>query len=463
MVKFLLAVGMALMLVLPASLPAQPAAVDQKALDQLQKTIRQQQEQLDKQARQLQSQAELLQSLQKQLNEMRQAPIAAAPVVPPGATEAVPVVPPTVTAGTPKTTPPVPSAPPAGAPKASAPATVTSGGDRVKLSISGQINRAVNVANDGYSTNIYQVDNDASNSRVRLIGTAKMTDDLTLGGRLEVAVAPDESSVVSQSNQAPGDFFSERWAELSLASEKFGKLSMGKGDTASNNTAEADLSKTDIVLYASIADIAGGMLFREKGGIGTLSAVRVADAFKNLDGLSRLSRIRYDTPRFYGGTLSGSFSSQQRSDLALFWRAEGYGLQAAAAAAVANPRLDDTGLQYDGSLSVLHVKSGINLTVSAGKQERYTQQDAANLYTKLGWIANLAKFGTTAFGVDYTLSRNLPGNDDQGYSVGAAVVQSIDRFAAELYLQYRIYSLDRKSGPAVGDINVGTFGARVKF
>ena len=343
------------------------------------------------------------------------------------------------------------------------PATVTSGGDRVKLSISGQINRAVNVANDGYSTNIYQVDNDASNSRVRLIGAAKMSDDLTLGGRLEVAVAPDESSVVSQSNQAPGDFFSERWAELSLASEKFGKLSMGKGDTASNNTAEADLSKTDIVLYSSIADIAGGMLFREKGGIGTLSAVRVADAFKNLDGLSRLSRIRYDTPRFYGGTLSGSFSSQQRSDLALFWRAEGYGLQAAAAAAVANPRLDDTGLQYDGSLSVLHVKSGLNLTVSAGKQERYTQQDAANLYTKLGWIANLAKFGTTAFGVDYTLSRNLPGNDDQGYSVGAAVVQSIDRFAAELYLQYRIYSLDRKSGPAVGDINVGTFGARVKF
>jgi len=488
MVKFLLAVGAALTLVLPASLPAQPAAVDQKVLDQLQETIRRQQEQLDKQARQLQSQAELLKSLQKQLDEIRQAPVAATPTkkttptapiaataattkpAAPAPSAASPVVPSAATADAPVISPAATTAAPAvsatstaATPKTAMPATVTSGGDRVKLSISGQINRAVNVANDGYSTNIYQVDNDASNSRVRLIGAAKMSDDLTLGGRLEVAVAPDESSVVSQSNQAPGDFFSERWAELSLVSEKFGKLSMGKGDTASNNTAEADLSKTDIVLYASIADIAGGMLFREKGGIGTLSAVRVADAFKNLDGLSRLSRIRYDTPRFYGCTLSGSFSSQQRSDLALFWGAEGYGLQAAAAAAAANPRLDDTGLQYDGSLSVLHVKSGINLTVSAGKQERYTQQDAANLYTKLGWIANLAKFGTTAFGVDYTLSRNLPGNDDQGYSVGAAVVQSIDRFAAELYLQYRIYSLDRKSGPAVGDINVGTFGARVKF
>jgi len=451
MVKFLLAVGMALMLVLPAPLPAQPTAVDQKALDKLQETIRQQQEQLDKQARQLQSQAELLQSLQQQLDEMRRAPVAAAPVVPPAATAAVPVVPPTVTAAAPKTATPVPTA------------TVTSGGDQVKLSISGQINRAVNVVNDGYSTNVYQVDNDASNSRVRLIGTAKMTGDLTLGGRLEVAVAPDESSMVSQSNQAPGDFFSERWAELSLTSARFGKLSMGKGDTASNNTSEVDLSKTDVVLYASIADIAGGMLFREKGGLGTLSAVRVADAFKDLDGLGRLSRIRYDTPRLFGFSLSGSFSSEQRSDLGLFWGAAGYGLQAAAAAAVANPRQDDTGLQYDGSLSVLHVKTGLNLTVSAGRLERYTQQDAGNFYAKLGWIAALTKYGTTAFGVDYTLSRNLPANDDQGYSVGAAVVQSFDRFGTELYLQYRIYSLDRKSGPAVGDINVGTCGARVKF
>ncbi len=57
----------------------------------------------------------------------------------------------------------------------------------------------------------------------------------------------------------------------------------------------------------------------------------------------------------------------------------------------------------------------------------------------------------------------MPATDDKGYSVGASVVQSLDRFATELYLQYRLYSLDRKSGPAVGDINVGTLGARVKF
>ncbi|MFA5182067.1 MAG: hypothetical protein WC405_12140 [Syntrophales bacterium] len=428
--NFYLAIGATLLLFLPATINAQPIAVDPKLLQQLQETIDQQQEQLRKQAQQLQAQSEMLKSLQKQINDLRQPP----------------ALPPTVAAAAPKTAPP---------------ATITSGNDGIKLSISGQINRAVNITNDSYSTNVYHVDNDVSNSRVRLVGTAKMSDDLTLGTRIEVAVAPDESSLVSQSNQSPGDFFDERWAEVSLNSDKYGKLSMGKGDTASYTTAKTDLSKTDVVQYVNVSNISGGMLFREKGG--ALTTLKVSDAFKDLDGLYRKSRLRYDTPRFFGFGLAGSIVSGQRSDLALFWGIEGNGIKAAAATGVANPSLDNTGLQYDGSFSVLHIKSGLNLTVSGGLQERDIGNNATNFYTKLGWLADFTRIGTTAFGVDYTLSQNLPSSEDKGYSIGAAVVQSFDRFATELYLQYRIYSLDRKSGPAVGDINAGTFGARVKF
>jgi hypothetical protein len=290
-----------------------------------------------------------------------------------------------------------------------------------------------------------------------------MSDDLILGTRLEVAVAPDESSVVSQSNQAPGDYYNTRWAELSLTSRKYGKVSAGKGDTASYTTAKVDLSKTDVVQYVNVANIAGGMLFRESGGAGTLTTLKVSDAFKDLDGLGRQSRLRYDTPRFFGFGLAGSIVSEQRFDLGLSWGATGHGFAAAAAAAIANPKLDNTGLQYDGSFSALHIKSGLNLTVSGGLQERDSGENATNLYTKLGWLTDFTGFGTTAFGVDYALSRNLPSTQDRGYSIGAAVVQSFDQFATELYLQYRIYSLDRKSDPSVEDIHVGTVGARVKF
>ena len=165
---------------------------------------------------------------------------------------------------------------------------VTSGQERVKLAISGQVHRAVNVAEDGKNTKAYFVDNDASNTRVRFIGTAKATEDLTAGTRIEVAIAPNESSEVSQDNEESGDFFDQRWAEISLDSKRFGKVSLGKGDTASNNAAEVDLSRTDIVQYSSIADVAGGLQFRQTNG-DTLTGVSVSDAFNNLDGLSRRS------------------------------------------------------------------------------------------------------------------------------------------------------------------------------
>lgn len=342
------------------------------------------------------------------------------------------------------------------------PKTVTSDQDRVKLAISGQVNRAVNIADDGKKTRAYYVDNDASNSRVRFVGTGKATDDLTIGSRLEIAFAPNESSDVSQNNQESGNFLDERWAEVSLDSERFGKLSLGKGDTASNNSAEVDLSRTDVVAYASVADIAGGLQFR-KSGNDNLSSVTISDAFSDLDGLSRKSRVRYDTPIFYGFSLAGSLVSDQRYDASLWWGGQGFGFKAVAAAAIAYPNQDNTDYQYDGSFSILHEGTGLNLTASAGLLDRDDEGDPANYYVKGGWLTGFFSAGQSAFAVDFTRSVNFPTGRDDGYSVGLAAVQQFEEFGTELYLQYRLYSLERDVAPNVDNINVGTIGARVKF
>ena len=340
---------------------------------------------------------------------------------------------------------------------------VTSGQERVKLAISGQVNRSVNMVDDGKNTKAYYVDNDASNSRIRFIGTAKATDDLTIGSLIEVAIAPNESGDVSQGNEESGDFFDQRWAEVSLASKRFGKLFFGKGGTASYGSAWVDLSKTDVVQYASVADIAGGVQFRQKNGDDTLTGVSVSDAFNSFNGLSRKSRVRYDTPTLYGFRLSGSLISDQRYDATLWWGGQGFGFKAAGSAAVAFPNENDTDYLYDGSFSLLHEATGLNLTLSAGLKARDKQGDASNFYTKAGWLTRFFSFGETAFGVDYDRSVNLPTGTDDGYSVGAAAVQQFEDYGTEIYLQYRLYSLDRDADPNVQDINVGTIGARVKF
>jgi hypothetical protein len=428
----------AFILAMPVNIAAQTVSVDVQELRQMQETLKKQQEQLRIQAEQIKAQTELLNNLEKKINSLQQTQAPA----------------------------PQPQAAAIDAPlKAMLPLTITSKNDKLKLAVSGQLNRIVNITSDGKSTSTYFADNDNSNSRIRLDATAKVTDDLTLGARFEVAVAPDESLRVSQNSQSSGDFFDQRWAEISLQSQKFGKLSLGKGDTASNNTAEVDLSKTNVVQWAGVADIAGGMLFAETSGDHTLTTMKVSDIFNRRDGLSRQSRLRYDTPNLFGFTLAGSVVSAQRYDLALFWAGEGYGFKAAGAAAVADTKEINARLQYDGSFSILHQSTGLNLTLSGGLLGQSAQDDATNLYAKLGWIANLTSLGYTAFGIDYTLSSNLPSSNDKGYSWSAAVVQSLGRipFDPELYLQYRVYSLDRKSGTSVADINVVTFGARLKF
>jgi hypothetical protein len=147
----------------------------------------------------------------------------------------------------------------------------------------------------------------------------------------------------------------------------------------------------------------------------------------------------------------------------LWWGGPGYGFKAAGAAGFADPNEDDTDFQYDGSFSLLHENTGLNLTLSAGLLERDNQGDAQNYYTKLGWLTRFFSFGKTAFGVDYTRSLNLPTGRDDGYSVAAAAVQQFEGFGTEIYLLYRLHSLDRDVAPSVHDISVGSIGARVKF
>ncbi len=342
---------------------------------------------------------------------------------------------------------------------------VTSGSEKVKLVLSGQVNRALNVVDDGDNTEAYFVDNSASGSRFRLVGAAKLDDDLTLGTRIELGFSPNTSSQVSQDDMASGDSFDQRYADISLDSKRYGKIFLGKGDTSSNNSAEVDLSGTDVVQYASIADIAGGMEFVESSG-DDLSGIRVSDAFKDFDGLSRKSRIRYDTPTFYGAHLSTSWISDKRWDASAWWGGKGYGFNVVSAAAMAyintEKNGEDSDWQYDGSFSILHENTGLNLTFSAGKQDVDNQGDPSNVWVKGGWRADLVDYGTTSFGIDYGKSTNLTTAKDDGYSVGATVVQVFNDYGAEFYAQYRVFSLDNDDRN-VEDINVATIGTRVKF
>ncbi len=410
---------------------AEQVKVDAKLLEDLQKVINRQQQQIAEQS-------QVLRSLQRQLSEMK-TDAAAAKTEAKRATAAVATV----------TDP------------AEAPRVVSSERERIKVNISGQLNRAMNVAEDGHNTNAYFVDNAASNSRFRFIGDARLTDDLSIGTKMEYAFTANLSSEVSQDNEDSGDFLDARWVDVSLTSKSYGTLYLGKGSTASDGSSEQDLSRTDVVQYAAIADIMGGLKFRDNRE--DLTDIRVSDAFKDFDGLSRQDRIRYDSPSLSGLKIQTSAISDQRWDGALFWGGETETLKLVAAGAVAEPNNKGVDLQYNGSFSMLHEPTGLNLTLSAGMQDADDGGNPSNLWGKLGYLAKLFTLGDTAFAVDYGLTNNLPDPSFDGYSLGGAVVQHLDDYGTELYAQFRRYKLDQDGGPNPKAINGGTLGARVKF
>jgi cell division septum initiation protein DivIVA len=60
------------------------------------------------------------------------------------------------------------------------PDVVTSGNDKVKVGLYGQVNRGVLIANDGNDTYFFNVDNDNSSTRFGINGKARANDDVTI-------------------------------------------------------------------------------------------------------------------------------------------------------------------------------------------------------------------------------------------------------------------------------------------
>ena len=342
---------------------------------------------------------------------------------------------------------------------------VQSSGDKVSLQLYGQVNRAVLYSNDGNDDYFYHVDNDNSSTRIGLLGKSNVSSDITAGTRIEVEFQSNPSNEVDQNNRnGVGDNnFKKRHLDLYFQSKRFGKLSLGYGDTASNNSSEVDLSGTAVIGYSAVQDIAGGQLFYDSG-TDSLSTTRISDVMNNMDGLGRDDRLRYDTPNLYGLVASASTISGGGNDIALNYAAQLGSIKLAAAAAYGDPiSTSSVENQFNGSVSALHSK-GLNVTLAAGSRELKAtgRDDATFFYGKLGYKRQFFSTGVSAFAIDYSRFEEIKANDDEADTFGAMFVQDFAKWGTEYYLGYRHHDLDR-TGTDFKTIDAVLTGFRVKF
>lgn len=412
----------------------------------------------------IEAQQQQIDAMRAELNALKSRTAAAAPAAAaPAAVAAAPAAPVLVTAAAPSS----PDLDGRGTPQMVADGFTWVDRSGRSLTLSGQVNPAFNVVNDGISTDVFIVDNDTSGTRFRLDADAPL-GQTAIGATLEIGASPNNSYDVNQLDAQTDADFNVRRAEVSFRDDRYGRLQLGKGSSAADDTAEYDLSLVaGPIMYAGVADIAGGILFTD----GTdYSDTTVGDAFFDFDG-DRLARIRYDSPMF--GPVQGSASYGQDDQWAAAVTLGGdYGdwsgwtvgdFTLLAAASVYNTEDDAVDYAYAASGSVKYDPVGISLTFSTGGYTLDDGDDPSNFYAKVGWDTSLTSLGETGFGFDYTRGENISADGADGTSFGLAAVQKIDRFGIDLYAQLRWYELDQPEDPDLKNITVGTFGTKFTF
>lgn len=348
----------------------------------------------------------------------------------------------------------------------SVPAAVQAGsiknGSPVELTVGGQVSRAMLFVDDGTDTFYRHVDNENNSTRAFFNAEGAINSEWSMGSRFEWKLRSNPSSDVSQTVESASVSAEEEVLQIFLSSKRFGTLTLGQGSTATDGTAEVDLSGTGIAGYSSISDVGGGFAFTKNG---VRSSATIGGTASNLDGLDKTDRIRYDSPEIAGFVLSTSNGPEGIMDAAATYNGKFGAMTVAAAFGWYNASGNSSGFTngYTGSVSA-KLDNGLNATFAAGTKESETsgRDNPLFYYAKVGYSAKLNSLGATNFAVDYGRYEDMSANGDKLDTVGVQVVQDIESIGSSVYVAFRNYSLDQ-TGASYDDIRALFTGAYLAF
>tara|TARA_Y100001001_G_scaffold23863_1_gene20235 strand:- start:348 stop:1505 length:1158 start_codon:yes stop_codon:yes gene_type:complete len=356
-------------------------------------------------------------------------------------------------------------------------AGLSSPGHAMEFKVSGQLDRAFTVADNGNETDYASVDNIGSNSRFRFTGNEKMANGMNVGFIYEMSVVQFGSTEFDiGKNSGGGDVnLDTRKIDIYLEGD-FGKVSFGKGDGAGYYANMMDYSGTLYygggawyTLYSSgisFVDDNGNQLYK----IGQTNSV--------FNAVGRQERIRYDSPSIGGLVLSTSLDNGNAYELAARYHVDLPGAKLATGlswvdtndlnieASPTNGQPLTPGSEFkakqvlSASASLL-LDGGLNFTVSYGNdktdamanagQANQEGYDATNLFGQVGYLT-----GAHHFAVNYGETKDLIVEGTKGSQIGLAYVYDWSS-AVRLFSSYHLYSLDLpssvKTAEGWGDAN----------
>ena len=337
----------------------------------------------------------------------------------------------------------------------------------MKFKISGQINRAVQIADNGLNSEVRHVTNTNSQNKLRFSGTGKLSDDLKIQAYAELGNNDSGSSSQSVSDADVGNntgFATTRYMELRLTSKSMGKLYLGHGGDAQDGVVGAgNLSGLGVAMSGGMDE---DLQFADEDFVTSAgAAVGRVDAFNNEFDGTRQDRIRYDTPSFGGFKVAVSHANNDRVSYSLRYGGNFNGMKVKGAIGKTDQDAGADGSGNDetaASIGVL-LPMGLNLQYAYGERSRAGRNDPTANYFRVGYRMKNMGMGETRVGVSLHQVDDGAANGDDWQSLNFAVVQVIEPLGAELYGAYSNVSLDRTATANIEDIDIVTVGLRVNF
>lgn len=362
----------------------------------------------------------------------------------------------------------------------------------MELTLSGAVNRAVLIWNDGVRHGATAVTNDNDNSVLTVEGeTEGLEQGWSVGFVLDVDVLGAGTSDVSQQNAVADRAVELGEVSLWIRNDRIGDITIGKTSArgASSGANEQDLSGTEVAAYSGVADVGGGFHVRRRNDSGAsgLLGVRWGDLIDSLDEPDG-NVIAYSTPELGGFSASVLWGEDDIWNVAAGFHSAIQGSYQIAAALAVNESLQGVidslpdHRTASGSVSVLHKPTGLSLTLAGGLRSylkplpvpegrSVVPPDPHFFYAKAGWQGAVIPAGLSAVYVEYGRFRDFLAARTDLYASGAdgdfgsglscaapgstclpsgsaaqvwgmGVVQTVAEAEAQVYLSFRHFDAD---------------------
>ena len=358
------------------------------------------------------------------------------------------------------------------------------------MTLTGYVAKQTLSWDDGVESNFYVTDiGPTQATNFRITGQAKITPGWTAAYLIRVQALSDSTMRLNQFNDNDNLGLNVQMSNWFLASEDYGRVTLGKQALASKSVAMfTDLSGTQLIANYVLFD-GGGFFLRQHGELLGLRWGDIAFCYSqarpwggDCDGIV-MEGARYDSPIFAGLSWSASYGEDRDWEVAGRYAGELAGFKLGLGAGYSvntdeNTQPPPVSLRKDSGFFQAgfyaeHLSTGLFLHGDYGSENNHglpifsglTEPDSRQWYLKGGIRRKWTGLGATILWGDCgqyldqtgpaALNAGVTASEFTRWGLGAA--QEIDKAAMTLWIKYRQHDGDLNGGPFAGSLDAFTY------